>query len=356
MKTRLKAIASIVCFCIICSFTACSDSSKGTDVDVEEEEEVEILDLTGNWVSKEKGDDTYLAGYIKDDVIELFWIYESDNMSALYWSGSYVAPEDDVDEYKWESVNDKSKTNGALLASTADTKLFEYSNGELKYEMSALGTTTTMILVRTDDDYSNLASSVSSEAQVECQPLEITETSYQVTWLGLLCEFEIYNPNEDYGAQRVQVQVTARRADNTIIGTSTMSCPDVAAKDTIVFGLPFEIDGEEGMTVECEIVDNSVKFIKQEGTNVLHHNDLSTSNLSIRNADYKLVVTGEVTNTTEKDYSLVEIYVLFKKDDKYVYCESNIVDDLMAGSTIPFQIDVLEDSLDYDSYEVYAYY
>ena len=35
----------------------------------------------------------------------------------LYWSGSYEAPTSADDEYAWESVNDKIKTDSALMAS-----------------------------------------------------------------------------------------------------------------------------------------------------------------------------------------------------------------------------------------------
>jgi len=42
--------------------------------------------------------------------------------------------------------NDHSKTEGALLASSDDTKTITYQNGVLSYEASAMGTTTTIKL------------------------------------------------------------------------------------------------------------------------------------------------------------------------------------------------------------------
>lgn len=65
---------------------------------------------------------------------------------SLYWAGTFVAPETPDEPYTWESVNDKEKTDSALLASGDDTKTFTYEKGEISYEASALGTTKTVRL------------------------------------------------------------------------------------------------------------------------------------------------------------------------------------------------------------------
>ena len=57
-------------------------------------------------------------------------------------AGSFVAPTTADEPYNWTSNNDKSKTDTAILASTAGTKDFIYQNGVLSYEASAMGTTT----------------------------------------------------------------------------------------------------------------------------------------------------------------------------------------------------------------------
>lgn len=111
------------------------------------------LDLTGSWEEKDAGD-SYQAGYIKDGEIVLYWVSDGGDIKALYWAGTYVAPATAADSYTWDSVNDKEQTSTALLASGDDTKTFTYENGELTYEMSALGVTSKMHLVRTDTDYS----------------------------------------------------------------------------------------------------------------------------------------------------------------------------------------------------------
>ena len=104
-------------------------------------------DLTGNWKQVNSNSETsYQEAVIEGDTIEVYWINDEDDSKALYWAGSYVAPTAASKEFSWDSVNDKSKTNTALLASGDDTKTFAYNNGELSYSVSAMGMTQTVKL------------------------------------------------------------------------------------------------------------------------------------------------------------------------------------------------------------------
>lgn len=53
----------------------------------------------------------------------------------------------------WNSQNNTEKTSSALLASDDETKTFIYKDGELSYSASALGTTITVKMKRTDINY-----------------------------------------------------------------------------------------------------------------------------------------------------------------------------------------------------------
>ena len=129
--------------------SAVQNKTKAEEQPEAKEEVVEPLDLTGNWAQKGKeGSDSFQAGYIENGVIELFWITDNGNTHMLYWSGSYDAPTSSGDEYTWDSVNDKIKTDSALMASTQDTKTFDYKNGENSYEVSIIGQTGKITLVR----------------------------------------------------------------------------------------------------------------------------------------------------------------------------------------------------------------
>ena len=112
------------------------------------EEEVapaEPLDLTGEWKqTNSKSEDSYQAATISGDVIEINWVNEADSGTAIYWVGTYDAPTEDVTEYTWESANDTSKTENALLASSDPTKTFTFKDGVLSYELTAMGVTMTV--------------------------------------------------------------------------------------------------------------------------------------------------------------------------------------------------------------------
>lgn len=83
-----------------------------------------------------------------DGYIEINWM--SKDSKSLYWAGTYIAPESAVTEYSWTSENDKDKTSSALLASGDDTKDFTYKDGVISYEVSAMGTTKTMKLTKSE--------------------------------------------------------------------------------------------------------------------------------------------------------------------------------------------------------------
>ena len=57
-----------------------------------------------------------------------------------------MAPEIAEEPYTWDSVNDKEKTDSAILASGDDTKTFTYKDGQLSYSVSAMGNTQTVRL------------------------------------------------------------------------------------------------------------------------------------------------------------------------------------------------------------------
>ncbi|MCI1955371.1 MAG: hypothetical protein LKJ21_03220 [Oscillospiraceae bacterium] len=107
------------------------------------------LDLTGEWKQTNSDSSTsYQTATISGNTIEVNWIDDSEKSKSLYWAGTYAAPKNASDTYSWTSKNDKSKTGGAMLASSDGTKTFTYKKGILSYSVSALGTTKTVELKR----------------------------------------------------------------------------------------------------------------------------------------------------------------------------------------------------------------
>lgn len=149
MKKKLLALLLISTLAI--SMSACGSNSKTENEDSKStsEEKKEPLDLTGTWKS-ENNDGSWMEANIADGVITINWVSDNGESKSIYWIGTYIAPEEYTEEYSWTSDRDKEQTDSALLASTDDTKEFSYSNNEITYEASAMGTTKTMHLEKSE--------------------------------------------------------------------------------------------------------------------------------------------------------------------------------------------------------------
>jgi hypothetical protein len=105
-------------------------------------------DLSGDWTqSNSQSEDSYQTATITNDEITIYWVSNGGDTKALYWAGTYEAPSE-PGAYEWVSENDTSQTDSALLASGAPDKTFSFDGNEISYEVSALGSTTTVRLER----------------------------------------------------------------------------------------------------------------------------------------------------------------------------------------------------------------
>ena len=146
-KIAAVVVAGALAMCMFgCSGGSESGNQEPSGGEVEQEaEKKEPLSLVGTWEQTNKNsEDSYQMAVIDESTITVYWVSDGGDTKSLYWAGSYVAPTDAVDEYEWASENDKEQTSKAFLASGDDTKDFAYKNGELSYEVSAMGTTTTV--------------------------------------------------------------------------------------------------------------------------------------------------------------------------------------------------------------------
>ncbi len=104
-------------------------------------------DLSGNWVQVNKNsEDNYQIATISGDTIEVYFFDKASDTKSLYWAGSFTAPKTADEPYTWNSENDTSKTENALLASGDETKTFTYKDNQISYDVSAMGTTQTVKL------------------------------------------------------------------------------------------------------------------------------------------------------------------------------------------------------------------
>lgn len=151
MKQKILVLLLGAALCL--SLVACGGSESGTEAStpaassVASQSEPQPPDLSGEWKQvNANSEDSYQSATIADDVIEIYWVTESTDTKSLYWAGSFVAPETADEPYTWDSVNDTEKTGSALLASGDETKTFTYQDGQISYDVSALGMTQTVKL------------------------------------------------------------------------------------------------------------------------------------------------------------------------------------------------------------------
>lgn len=136
-----KAFALILALSLLIVLPACGSSPAENDTPPE------TPDLTGEWKQVDgNSEDTWQSATITADYIEVYWVSDNGDTKSLYWAGSFTAPTSADEPYTWESANDTEKTSMALLASTAESKTFTYEGGQIVYEVTALGTTTTVRL------------------------------------------------------------------------------------------------------------------------------------------------------------------------------------------------------------------
>ncbi|WP_462405248.1 hypothetical protein [Gracilibacillus sp. Marseille-QA3620] len=142
MRKLLLFISSLA---IILVLAACNSTSDSSEKD--KNEPPKQIDLEGDWVQiNSNSEDSWQEAVIKGDTIEINWNNNDGDTKSLYWAGTFIKPTEGTESYSWISDNDTSKTDSALLASSAETKEFTYEDGILSYEAAALGTTTVIKL------------------------------------------------------------------------------------------------------------------------------------------------------------------------------------------------------------------
>lgn len=149
-----KTVAVIALFLLLgagavgCAGESSQGSSKTeTSAPAPAEEAAQPVDLSGDWKQTNSNDaESFQSATITGDTIEVYW--NAPDAKSLYWAGTVEVPEDGSTSFTWDSVNDKTKTDSAMLASGDDTKTFSFENGELSYEVTAMGTTMTVRLAR----------------------------------------------------------------------------------------------------------------------------------------------------------------------------------------------------------------
>lgn len=108
----------------------------------------ETADLTGQWKQVNSlYEDCFLGAVIEGETLELYWFSDNGHTRSLYWSGPFSKP---TGTGFWTSQNDRSKTDGAPLASHDDALEFTYGDGQICCIASMTGAERLVRLERAD--------------------------------------------------------------------------------------------------------------------------------------------------------------------------------------------------------------
>ncbi len=313
------------------------------------------LKLDGGWKQRNSDSDTnYHVAMIADGTIEVYWRAE-DNSTSLYWAGTYTAPTTGGNEYSWDSANDKSRTEAALLASSDDTKTFTYKDGIISYSVSALGVTKTFELERSDEVNIEVQKAV---ATADLLPLELGENAYVVSLERSGYEIQyalsIKNPNKERGVEFPTVRITARDAEGAVLGTE-----DIV--EALI--LPDSVLNSAGsaMTVESEPATVDFEILPPDDYNWIAPEKITVAGepLIVENpVKREDQIVGEISNPNDFDIESVSVVVFFRDDNgKLVGGESGNVDDVKANGKTPFEVWLYMNETSYitENMEVFAY-
>lgn len=125
-RTKLYGVVMILLVALI-GLSGCSSN---------EEASTATTSLNGAWTPTDSN--VQMSAVVQSGVITILW--DSPDAKALYWKGTFPS-EPSAEIVSKGDVNAMAKS---LMASTARTKSFEFSDGTLSFDVSIAGTTKTV--------------------------------------------------------------------------------------------------------------------------------------------------------------------------------------------------------------------
>lgn len=103
-------------------------------------------DLSGTWKQvNSNSDEVWQEATIDSSAgtITIYYVMNSGDTRTLYWAGTFTAPTNADEPYKWTSTKDAAQTDKSLLGSQDATKDFTYENNQIVYNSSLMGVDST---------------------------------------------------------------------------------------------------------------------------------------------------------------------------------------------------------------------
>ncbi len=342
-------------------------------------EEAKVPDLKGAYKqTNSNSEDSYQVAAIDDDTITIYWFTASDQTTALYWTGTYEAPTE-AGKYSWDSKNYHDLTDYALLASGDDSKTINYDNGEISYEVSMMGVTTTVTLKKSEDvKVSTQKPTAKTETGNEAG---ITEGNADAsTGISSSTYDEPTSAGESAEEVSKQLEITAKPTQDGqvavfITNNSQTIIDELEVKinylDSNNMVIDQDTDGHDmvlpGYTVVSKMDVPSVEFADAQ---IEYNIELNAHRSYVNHSEDVVIASNpgdgcvmvQITNNSDVNIDEIEIdVVLFKGDDVVTITYPQDIYDLGAGQSTTEKVDVyslktfsnLVYGTDYDRIEVY---
>lgn len=206
----------------------------------------------------------------------------------------------------------------------------------------------------------NIISSGTGGVKKEQLPLELVETGICVSAASEYSDTaylnfvgKIFNPNTDYSVDFPDLIVTLKTPEGQIIATEDQMGMTVMPGDTItlvgLISAPVaDINADTKVEYELDYNDYSEQTDKTAKTT-----DFRVENVSERSSDMNHV-TGEITNTTEKEIDSINLSMVLRKNGEIVYACNTFIDDMKPEKAKAFEFTSYQDWPEHDDIEISA--
>lgn len=105
------------------------------------------VNLIGTWTQSSGMPGTTMTAVITDGKISID-VEMQNNVSGLYWSGSFDTSVRTGSQFSVDSTADQTEMSGEMFASQDGSKIFVYNNGDLSFHFSIMGMNSVVHLTR----------------------------------------------------------------------------------------------------------------------------------------------------------------------------------------------------------------
>ena len=265
-------------------------------------------------------------------------VVRADEITSLL--GSWFIKYEKVGNAEVTDVTVLSTGKSGINGQTAETQAEQAAEAET--EMPAGNDTASS----TGDTGSSSSFSVGNSAPEEQKALEIVDYGWGAdkdlsnsdSVYIRFCVM-IHNPNKTLIAEFPKAIVTVKNGDGSILATEDQTGSIIMPEDTVtlcgMFSMPIADiqDAKIGFGVDWNgFTTGSTIYAKVKTS------DLVISNVTERSASNGNYITGELTNNSTVDVSMVNLSIVLRKEGKIVYVENTFVDGPKPGATRAFEV------------------